>query len=412
MKYIKLYITFIAVLFVYTSCKKEIESSTINNSSYYASKEYAKKIEMRKKAQVILTEISNDRDVQEEILSTIDAITKKYGWRDEAVYFKEFLKDNFNSILNRPSITAQKFNLLAYKLDYPDYIQPSSLLPGQIPRGGTANNTLSLYLIDEDEEIYMPYHEDFTVIYNPTCTHQNLAVSETTNSGTIKVNNAINNRTVTDDYAQLNACWIVGSFDDNREIPATASSPSSPVATQKTILDPIWINWGYIKAQKNALNYEPLFKGGPEFRFTSTDINPLGTNAVPTSEVGVNFTRKECKKTTQKKLNFIIDQNWEILEFNKVKHFYEDDFDILSGLKNIFLPVQINIGNLGVNIQPTPYKTMNKFDDDMGNFQLNRSMFYNTNLKGADFGNGKDLDGWPYYTCGDGVFFSINRTIN
>ena len=55
---------------------------------------------------------------------------------------------------------------------------------------------------------------------------------------------------------------------------------------------------------------------------------------------------------------------------------------------------------------------MNKFDDDMGTFQLNRSMFYNTNLKGADFGNGKDLDGWPYYTCGDGVFFSINRTIN
>lgn len=79
---------------------------------------------MRKKAQAILTEISTDRAVQEEILQTIDTITKKYEWRDEAVYFKEFLKNNYNTILHKPSITAQKFNAIAYQMEYPDYVPP------------------------------------------------------------------------------------------------------------------------------------------------------------------------------------------------------------------------------------------------------------------------------------------------
>ncbi len=389
--------------------KERMQNTPID---YYSSKEYAVKIQMRKKAQSILTEISTDKAVQTEILETINTITKKYEWRDEAVYFKEFLKNNYNSILNKPSITAQKFNLLAYQLDHPGY-QPNTVVSKNdiLPNGGTTNNTLSLYLIDENEEIYMPYHEDFTVTYNPTCTHQNLAVSEVTNAGTVKLSNTIYSRTITDAYAQTNACWIVGSFDDNREIPATPAQPATPVSTQKTILDPIWIDLGYLKATDP---HEGLFRGGPEFRVNCTDITILGNaaTAFPTTELAINMSRKEAKNGTQKKQWIVFDQSWELLETNKRIEVYEDDRDgVLNNIKNLIFPIQVQIPVIGV-ITVNAGKQISNKDEDLGHISYNRATFYNTNIKGADFGHGKDPDGWPYYYHGGSVWYSLPRLMN
>ncbi|HMU99409.1 MAG TPA: hypothetical protein PKA15_11540 [Chitinophagales bacterium] len=412
MKSIKITTIILALIATFASCKKDVINSTPTSSiNYYASSEYAKKIEMRKKAQAILTEISTDRAVQEEILQTIDTITKKYEWRDEAVYFKEFLKNNYNTILHKPSITAQKFNAIAYQMEYPDYVPPASIIPGQTPGGGNTNNTLSTYLIDEDEEIYMPYHEDFTVTYNPTCTHQNLAVSETTNGGTIKINNTVNNRTITDAYAQTNACWIVGYFDDNREIPAMPTQPATPVSTQKTILDPIWIDLGYFRSYDP---HEGLFRGGPEYRINCTDITILGNaaTAFPTTELAINMSRKEASNGTQKRQWIVFDQSWELLETNKRIEVYEDDRDgILNNIKNLIFPIQVQIPAIGV-ITVNAGKQISNKDEDLGHISYNRATFYNTNVKNADFGHGKDPDGWPYYNHGGGVKYSLPRLMN
>lgn len=422
MKIFKLTSIIIALVAIFTSCKKESVTSKINNNNnannsansttnYYKNLDYNTKIEMRKKTQIILTEISTNIEVQEEILQTIDAITKKYEWRDEAVYFKEFLRNNYNSILKKPSITGKLFNQMAYKLEHPDNIPNNSLLPGQTPTGGNTNNTLSTYLIEGDEEIYMPYHEDFTVIYNPTCTYQNLAVSETTNSGTVKLSNTIYNRTVTDSYAQNNACWIVGYFDDNREIPAMPTQPVTPVSTQKTILDPTWIDLGYIKATDP---HEGVFKGGPEFRINCTDITILGNaaTAFPTTELAINMSRKEAKNGTQKRQWIVFDQSWELLETNKRIEVYEDDRDgILSNIKDLIFPIQVQIPALGV-ITVNAGKQISNKDEDLGHISYNRATFYNTNYKNANFGHGKDPDNWPYYYHGGSVWYSLPRLMN
>jgi hypothetical protein len=412
MKKINITTIILAIITTLVSCKKQDNYSTNSATpNYYNSKEYLYKIEMRKKAQAILTEISTDRAVQEEILQTIDVITKRYEWRDEAVYFKEFLINNYNSILNKPSITAQKFNLLAYQMEYPDYIPAQSILPGQTPGSGTTNNTLSLYLIDEEEEIYMPYHEDFTVTYNPTCTHQNLAASETSNGGTIKISNIINNRTVTDAYAQTNACWIVGIFDDNREVPPITTQPNAPAQITGTILDPTWIDLGYFKATDP---HEGVFKGGPEFRINATDIIVLGNaaTAFPTTELAINMSRKEAKNGTQKRQWIVFDQSWELLETNKRIEVYEDDKDgVLNNVKNLIFPIQVQIPALGV-ITVNAGKQISNKDEDLGHISYNRVTFYNTNLKNANFGHGKDPDNWPYYYHGGSVWYSLPRLMN
>jgi len=386
--------------------KERMQNTPID---YYSFKEYAVKIQMRKKAQSILTEISTDKAVQTEILETINTITKKYVWRDEAVYFKEFLKNNYNSILNKPSITAQKFNLLAYQLDHPGY-QPNTVVSKNdiLPNGGTTNNTLSLYLIDENEEIYMPYHEDFTVTYNPTCKHQNLAVSEVTNAGTVKLSNTIYSRTITDAYAQTNACWIVGSFDDNREIPAitSISTPTAP-AIQKTILDPVAIVWGWVSADQQ---HEGVFKGGPEYRLNATDVNIFGNNstAFPTSEIPVNMTRKEVKNKTKKRQYVALDYSWEILEINKRVEVYEDDRDgVLNNIKNLIFPISVNIPVIGNTILNAGKQISNK-DEDLGHVPYDRTFFYNNYKKNATlFQNGLDPDGWPWLGHGGGVYYSF-----
>lgn len=417
MKQLKLTTIIIAIMATFASCKKENINSKIQDNNnvlsenYYQSAKYKTKIEMRKKAQTILTEISTDIEVQEEILQTIDAITKKYEWRDEAVYFKEFFKNNYNIILKKPSITAKKFNLLAYQLEHPNYSQTASVLPGQTPGGGTTNNTLSLYLIDEDEEIYMPYHEDFTTNYNPTCTHQNLALSETTNGGTIKIINLINNRTVNDAYAQNNACWIVGYFDDNRPIPATPAQPNAPAQVTANILNPIWIDLGYFRSYDP---HEGLFRGGPEYRICATDITILGNaaTAFPTTEIALNMKRKEASNGTEKRQWIILDQSWELLEVNKRIEIYEDDRDgILSNIKNLIFPINVQLPVLGV-ITVNAGKQISNKDEDLGHLPYTRNTYFNTNVKNANFGHGKDPDGWPYYNHGGGVYYSLPRLLN
>lgn len=412
MQNLKLTTIIIAIFATLASCKKEATISTSNTSpNYYASKEYAYKIEMRKKAQAILTEISTDRAVQEEMLQTIDAITKKYEWRDEAVYFKEFLKNNFNTILNKPSITAQKFNLLAYQMEYPDYVPAQSILPGQTPGGGTTNNTLSQYLIYKNEEIYMPYHEDYSVTYNPTCTHQNLAVSETSNGGTIKISNTINNRTVTDAYAQTNACWIVGYFDDNREVPALPSV-TIPTATQKTILDPVAVVWGWVYADQY---HEGVFKGGPEYRLNATDVNIFGNTATafPTTEIAVNLSRKDVKNKTRKRQYIALDWSWELLEINKRVEVYEDDRDgILSNIKNLIFPISVQLPIIGNTVINAGKQISNK-DEDLGHVPYDRTFYYNNYKKNATiFQNGLDPDNWPFLAHSGGVYYSFPRLDN
>lgn len=422
MKIFKLTSIIIALVAIFTSCKKESVTSKINNNNnannsansttnYYKNLDYNTKIEMRKKTQIILTEISTNIEVQEEILQTIDAITKKYEWRDEAVYFKEFLRNNYNSILKKPSITGKLFNQMAYELEHTNNIPNNSFLPGQTPTGGNTNNTLSTYLIEGDEEIYMPYHEDFTVIYNPTCTYQNLAVSETTNGGTVKLSSTVYNRTVTDFYAQNNACWIVGYFDDNREVPALPAQPNTPVATQRTILDPVWVDLGYFKANEQ---HEGVFKGGPEFRINATDITVLGNaaTAFPTTEIAINLTRKDVSKKREKRQLIVFDQSWELLETNKRIEVYEDDKDgVLNNIKNLIFPINVQLPVVGV-ITVNAGKQISNKDEDLGHISYNRATFYNTNLKNANFGHGKDPDNWPYYYHGGSVWYSLPRLMN
>ena len=417
MKTKKISVIILLITTAFIACKKENTLSDITKPDLttideYSTSTYQKKIEMRKQAQIILTEISTDRAVQEEILQTIDAITKKYPWRDEAVYFKEFLPNNYNTILKKNSIVAQKFNLMAYMMEHPSFEPSQSFLRAQTGPTGNSNTKLSLYLIDEEEEIYMPYHEDFTVVYNPTCTHQNLRLSETNNSGTIKINNVIYNRTVNDVYAQTNACWIVGTFDDNREVPTLPTQPAATNQVTETILDPTAVVWGYVKATDP---HEGLFKGGPEFRLCATDVNIFGNpaTAFPTTEIPVNMSRKESKNGTPKRQYISLDLSWELLEISKRVFVYEDDRDgIMGQILNLIFPIQVQLPLSGSTILNAGKGISNK-DEDLGDLLYNRTHFYNNYKKNATlFQHGLDPDKWPWLAHGGNVWYSLPRLTN
>ena len=78
------------------------------------------------------------------------------------------------------------------------------------------------------------------------------------------------------------------------------AQPNTPVATQRTILDAVWVDLGYFKANEQ---HEGVFKGGPEFRINATDITVLGNaaTAFPTTEIAINLTRKDVSKKREKR---------------------------------------------------------------------------------------------------------------
>ena len=124
------------------------------------------------------------------------------------------------------------------------------------------------------------------------------------------------------------------------------------------------------------------------------------------------MTRKDVSKKREKRQLIVFDQSWELLETNKRIEVYEDDKDgVLNNIKNLIFPINVQLPVVGV-ITVNAGKQISNKDEDLGHISYNRVTFYNTNNKNADFGHGKDPDGWPYYNHGSGIKYSIPRLMN
>lgn len=388
-----IFFTIISTMLIFISCKKE-------NNNHPLTQEQ-KRIQLNKDAALIMAKVVGDIEVRQEIYESVRAITKQYEWRDEAVYFKEILPNNYNTILNKESKIALAVRKELGKNNSGIPLNTSS-------NKKTTNESLQFIndLIAYDIEFYFPYHEDFPTPENFAVTYQN-EISEDENEGFNYINNNQETVLVNDNYATKNPTLVIGQFNNNRY--ETTSIPDNKRTTG--LGDPIWIDLGYIKATDP---HEGILKGAPEFRINCTDISILGSSATafPTTELAINMTRKEAKNGNPKRQWIIFDHSWELLELNKRIEVYEDDRDgIMGDIKNLFFPIQVELPGLGV-ITVTAGKQISTKDEDLGHISYNRIMFFNTNLNNSNFGHGKDPDGWPFYYHGGGFFYTLPRIYN
>lgn len=397
-KALKLFTSYVLVGLITVSCSKE-ETFEIpqrgkkENTAHELTSEQRLRAEINNKTATLLSKLVQQPEVRDEIYETIKAIAQKHKWRDEAVYFKEILPNSWNSVLNKPSPLASALK------------KELNLVSGKIHNEKT--QSFIEQLIDNDIEFYFPYHEDF---HNPksfAVTFQD-GINEYEKEGYSIIDGEEKVVLVNDEYAMNHPTLIVGQFNNNRVAPENESS----IKSARAATDPIWINWGYVKAEEM---HEGLLKGGPEFRFTSTDATILGNNATafPTNEVHVNMSRKDVSDKRAKYQYIVLDQFWDLFEVNKTIHVYEDDRDgVMGAIKNILLPVQIQIPGIGV-VSINAGKQISTKDEDLGYVQYNRLMFYASYHKNVStYGHGLTPDNWPWLKHGSGIFYSLPRLFN
>lgn len=385
-KITKIIMISISIVFITISCKKENLKNELNT-------EQKKRIEVNNQVAKIMAKIVRDGAVRQEIYESVREITKQQKWRDEAVYFKEILPNNYNTILKRQSVIAT-----AIKRELGYYSNTNK-------RNADEAEDIINELINLDIEFYFPYHEDFPIPQNFAVTYQN-EVNEDENEGYIYIQNQEQTVLVNENYAVSNPVLIIGQFNNNRYAPTSRSE------NKRNILDPMYFDWGYVKCYEM---HEGLLKGGPEIRITTTDVTILGNNATafPNNTAYANFSRKEVKNKVVKEIHQVFDQSWELLEIEKRIHVYEDDRDgIMGQIKNIIMPIQVQIPAIGV-ISVNAGLTISNKDEDLGHIQYNRSSIFNFYLKNSTFfGHGTDPQGFPYFKHNGGVYYSFDRKIN
>lgn len=377
MKSIKFISIIITLIVIFTSCKKE------NNITNSLTKEQQKRVELNQKVSKIMARIVADGAVRQEIYQSVREITAQHEWRDEAVYFKEILPNNYNTILKRPSViaTAMKRELGYYNNN---------------TRTSEEDQDFIQELIDLDIEFYFPYHEDFPTPANFAVTYQN-EINEDENEGYIYIQNQEQTILVNEPYAVENPVLIIGQFNNNRSADDTISNPNS----LRTILDPMYINIGRVKYTND---HEGFMMGGPEFTFyrAKGTINVNNQNNYVTTQDRVNrdFHRKDKGKWFT--LNSMIDHSWNFLEFEQVFGIYERD----GGAKELInLNVSVDVEIAGIRIPFNVNLNIGTKDDEVGFNTYDRTMFYNTNKPNFNVGNGVE-QGWPVYHM-NGVYFTM-----
>ncbi|MCZ2394440.1 MAG: hypothetical protein LC105_11325 [Chitinophagales bacterium] len=396
--------------FCIVSCSKEelltpIKDKKKETAEALLSPEQQKRIQLNQRAAELMTKIVQNADVRKEIYESIRVVTQKNEWRDEAIYFKEILPDNRNTILNKPSIIA-----LSLKNELGIASAKSSSLDTEV---------LLNELVENDIEFYFPYHEDFPEPDFFAVTYQD-GINKYEKEGILYYEGIEKTVLVNDEYAMNNPTLVIGQFNNNRFAPAVINeNQGGKMATTQNVnigarnADfPIWINWGYVKAHEM---HEGVLKGGPEFRFTSTDVNLINQDATafPTSELHVNMTRPDVKNKRAKYQYVVLDQFWDLYEVNKRVHVYEDDRDgVMGSIKNILLPIQVQIPVLGV-ITVNAGKQISTKDEDLGHLQYNRLMFYASyNKNVSTYGHSLTPDSWPWLYHGAGIYYSLPRLFN
>lgn len=383
-------LSILIVIMIFIGCNKENKKTILYQEQ--------KRITLNKEVAKAMAIITTDKEIRQEIFASVSKITQMHQWRDEAIYFKEILPNNFNSILNKESKIA-----IALK---------TQLKKNRITIHTTSNkrnsediSELINDLIEYEIEFYFPYHEDYPTPDNFAVTYQN-EISEDENEGFIYIQDKEQLLLVNESYALESPVLIIGQFNNNRYAPTSRSE------NKRNILDPMYFDWGYVKCYEM---HEGLLKGGPEIRITTTDVTILGNNATafPNNTAYANFSRKEVKNKVVKEIHQVFDQSWELLEIEKRIHVYEDDRDgIMGQIKNIIMPIQVQIPAIGV-ISVNAGLTISNKDEDLGHIQYNRSSIFNFYLKNSTFfGHGTDPQGFPYFKHNGGVYYSFDRKIN
>jgi len=376
-------ILIVIILMITISCKKEVEKNNLNA-------EQQRREEVNKKAAKIMAKIVRDGAVRQEIYETVSAITMQHEWRDEAVYFKEILPNNYNSILNRNSVIAT-----AIKRELGYYNNTN-----QRNTNETIEDIIN-ELINLDIEFYFPYHEDFPTPQNFAVTYQN-EISEDENKGYIYIQNQEQTVLVNETYAIANPVLIIGQFNNNRQAPDTITNTNN----QRNILLPMYVNIGRIKYTND---HEGFMMGGPEFTFyrAKGSINVNNQNNYVTTQDRINKDYKRKDKDKWHSINSMIDHSWELLEFNQVFGIYERD----GGAKELVnLNVNVEIEIAGVKIPLGVNLNIGTNDDEVGFNTYNRTMFFNTNRPNINLGNGTEQT-WPIYHM-NGIYFTMPIIIN
>ena len=370
-------LSILIVIMIFIGCNKENKKTILYQEQ--------KRITLNKEVAKAMAIITTDKEIRQEIFASVSKITQMHQWRDEAIYFKEILPNNFNSILNKESKIA-----IALK---------TQLKKNRITIHTTSNkrnsediSELINDLIEYEIEFYFQYHEDYPTPDNFAVTYQN-EISEDENEGFIYVNNKQETILVNEVYATNNPTLIIGQFNNNR-----SETLGNSTSNQRTILDPMYINIGRLKYTND---HEGLMMGGPEFTYyrAKGTINVNNNNKTVQSSDMVNIDFKRKDKGKWHDINSMIDHSWNILEFNQVFGLYERD----GGVKEMInLNINVETEIAGIRIPFGVNLNIGSKDDEIGFNTYDRTMFFNTNKLNQNLVNGTEQS-WPIYHM-NGVF--------
>ena len=273
---------------LFNACQKGTDS--LDNDVKSSKKEIVYKeltqdeIKLRSKLErraMITLEVMKDKNIQQLYVDAISKITKANYRNEEAIPFSELFNKNglFPELSNKFS---KRFLEVYYSHEYynsANFPKPDNTFNGNNDlktRGG--DDFLSF---SDGSQVYFPYSEFYSGnSYSPTVSYAPLT-NDYENGGVIYKNGNYNAVTVNDGYAKGIPTYIVniddrgvsepfsiragqgGSVGQVGHFPGTPQSTEDPVTGCNTTGTAI--NTGYFTATDN---FDGVFSGGSEFRFT------------------------------------------------------------------------------------------------------------------------------------------------
>jgi len=224
----------------------------------------------------------------------------------------------------------------------------------------SSGENLVAFILNNDVQIYWPYSEEWDGKTTPTITyysfkneHENIGLKKVKLlTGEIRIDTFL----VNDEYAYKNPVWIVNFCDD--PLPKKGNNNSYQ---KKGSISIHQLSVGFVKSTKH---YDPLFRGGDEYKFCliGGKITSWETAEVLENIQTINLTRKDIRKKRWKKFYYELDDDWYVDEHDKElgRKFGLIEFDKRKTTRELKFEPKVVINDISISLGSYSIKTESK----------------------------------------------------
>jgi hypothetical protein len=264
----------LSTLIFLSSCEKQssnLESSVKNETEKTLSLDEQKLRSKLERTAMITMEVMKDKEIQKLFVEAITARTKASYRNEEAITFKELFKKNgLYPVLSAKF--SDKFLDVYYSHNYyraEKFPKPDNSLRNN-PTGLNTRNGDDFLNFSDGTQLYFPYSEFYSgYSYTPTYSYAPIS-NEYVNEGFRSNSSGYSNVTVNDGYAQVDPTYIVNLDDRNGAYyPSNPTTPRTDDGSGTCGATGTAVTAGFFTAIDN---FDGVFSGGNEFRFTRSTM--------------------------------------------------------------------------------------------------------------------------------------------